>query len=296
MILIYPEESESMKRENLRWLSLLLTLLMVPSIVSIAFAPITLPTVLVDPPTIMSNVGGSITVNVNIQGVVDLFSYELKLGFNPGILAVTSVTEGPFIITQTTSPMGTYFVTSTYSSFIYVACVTLGRYPGVSGSGTLVTMTFDVIEAGTVDLDLYDIILLDSTGTLINYNISDGYFYTAESATVLGKSAWPEHHHFVVSKDDGYQTLYAKVKNLGPTDLNVKVMFDIMRDDAFVTTIESGAAVVPPETTVVFTADLPLTAADAGKYYATATAWYSFYGINFASGAKNKTFSFAVVP
>jgi hypothetical protein len=269
---------------------------MVPSIVSIAFAPITLPTVLVDPPTIMSNVGGSITVNVNIQGVVDLFSYELKLGFNPDILAVTSVTEGPFIITQTTSPMGTYFVTNTYSNFIYVACVTLGRYPGVSGSGTLVTMTFDVIEAGTVDLDLYDTILLDSTGTTMAHNISDGYFYTAESADVLGRSAWPEHHHFVVSKDDGYQTLYAKVKNLGTNDLYVKVMFDIMRDDAFVITIESGAVVVPPETTVEFTADLPLTVADAGKYYATATAWYSFYGINFAQGAKNKTFSFAVVP
>lgn len=287
-----------MRKENLRWLPLLLLSLMVLSSVSTAFAPVTLPLLSVDPEENIANPGESFTITINIQDVVDLFSYEAKLGFDSNLLTPVSVDEGPFIKDQTTSPMGTYFTYIVSSDYIYVACVTLGKYPGISGSGILFSITFNVIDAGSCDLLLYDTILLDSTGTMMSHDIAGGYFYTTARADLVRRSAWPEHHHFVVSKDeDAIQTLNAKVKNLDHLDLYVKVVFDIMRDDALLTTVSTDEVVVTPLTIVELSADFgPLVPADAGKYYVSAKAWYSWSGTYWSPGEKVKTFSFAVVP
>ncbi len=287
-----------MRKENLRWLPLLLLSLMVLSSVSTAFAPVTLPLLSVDLEENIANPGDSFTITVNIQDVVDLFSYEVKLGFNDNLLTPVSVDEGPFIKDQTTSPMGTYFTYIVSGDYIYVACVTLGKYPGISGSGVLVSITFNVMDAGACDLPLYDTILLDSTGTTMSHDTAGGYFYTTARADVVRRSAWPEHHHFVVSKDeDAIQTLNAKVKNLDHLDLYVKVVFDIMRDDTLLTTVSTDEVVVTPLVIVELSADFgPLVPADAGKYYVSAKAWYSWSGTYWSPGEKVKTFSFAVVP
>lgn len=287
-----------MRKENLRWLPLLLLSLMVLSSVSTAFAPVTLPLLSVDPEENIANPGDSFTITVNIQDVVDLFSYEAKLGFNDNLLTPVSVDEGPFIKDQTTSPMGTYFTYIVSGNYIYVACVTLGKYPGISGSGILFSITFNVMDAGACDLPLYDTILLDSTGTMMTHDIAGGYFYTTARAEVVKRSAWPEHHHFDVSKDeDAIQSLFAIVNNLGPINLHVKVTFDIMRDDALLTTVSTDEVVLMADTMMELTANFgPLVPADAGKYYVSAKAWYSWSGTYWSPGEKVKTFSFAVVP
>ncbi len=287
-----------MRGEKTKYLPLLLSLLMVFSMTFAVYAPVTLPLVAVDPATTAVNPGGSFTISVIIQGVTDLFSYEVKLGYDNDILAVAAVAEGPFIKDQTTSPMGTFFSSIVDPNYVYGVCVTLGSYPGVSGSGTLFTVTFDVIDAGAVNLDLYDSILLDSNGTTMAHELAAGYFETPARANLLRRSAWPEHHHFVVSKDeDGVQTLNAKAKNLGPIDILIRVTFDIMRDDSFLTSATSDEVLVTPGVIVELAADFgPLAPTDAGKYYVSARAYYSWSGTNWFPGEKVKTFSFAVVP
>lgn len=267
------------------------------SMVQLVFAPVTLPLIYVDPEENVWNPGDTFVVNVNIQDAVDLFSYEAKLGCDLNILNVVSVDEGPFIQDGTTSPSGTYFTSIVQADFIYVACVTLGPYPGVSGTGTLFSVTFSVIDAGACDLPVFDSILLDSTGAMIAHEAQAGSFATAASGNLVRRSAWPEHHHFVVSKDeDANQTLTAKAKNLGPIDLYIMIAFDIMRDDALVTTIYTAETLVTPDTIIELSADFgPLTAGDAGKYYVSARAWYSWTGTYWSAGDKVKTFSFAVV-
>jgi hypothetical protein len=284
--------------EKTRPFALILATFMVLYSVSIAFAPVTLPLVYVDPAESVADPGGSFTVSVSIQDAVDLYSYETKLGFDPNILSVASVDEGPFIRDQTTSPMGTYWTFIVGADYVYAVDLTLGMYPGVSGNGVLFTVTFNVLDAGTCDLDLYDTILLDSTGTAMSSDSADGYFYTNARADLVRRSAWPEHHHFVVSKDeDAIQTLAAKAKNIGPLDLYVKITFDVMRDDTFVTTVSTAEVVVAPDAIVDLTADFgPLEPMDAGKYYVSAKAWYSWSGTYWSQGEKVKTFSFAVVP
>ncbi len=132
----------------------------------------------VDPSVVSAGPGDSFTLNINIQNVEDLFAYEVKLGFNKTVLGPFDVEEGPFIKDQTTSPVGTYFTYIIDDDYAYVACVTLGKYPGVSGSGNLFTVTFNVLDTGESDLPLYDSILLDSSGDPISHDTTGGYFST----------------------------------------------------------------------------------------------------------------------
>jgi hypothetical protein len=279
---------------EIRQLSLILLILVVLSGASIAYAPVSLPLLYVDPADNVAEPGESFTLNITIQDVTDLYSYEFKLGFDSGILAVTSVDQGPFL----TGPLGTLFYPQLKPTYVYVAHLILGGYPGVSGSGVLCSITFDVIDAGACALDLYETIMLNSTGTIMDHDVADGHFETLACANLVARSGWPEHHHFDVSKDeDAIQTLNAKVKNLGPIDLYVKVAFDIMRDDAYLITVSTDEVSIAPDTIMELAADFgPLIPADAGKYYVSAKAWYSWSGTHWSPGEKIKTFSFAVVP
>jgi hypothetical protein len=290
-----------LKGKYAKWLSLVLTAVVASSIVYIASAPVTLPLVSVDPEENVANPCESFTVNITVQDVVDLYSYGLKMGFNRYVLEVTSVTEGPFL----KQGGSTFFIKKIYADYIDVGCVLLGAVPGVSGSGTLLSVAFHVKDAGKSGLDINDDNLLDSTLAVIPHDTADGYFYTTAEANLVRKSAWPEHHHFDVSKDEDFnatgketanQTLFGKVRNLGPIDLYVYVSFDLVRDDGFVATVTSAVAVVTPDTIVDLSADFEVNSTDAGKYAVTAKAYYSYSGSYYAEGAKVKTFSFAVVP
>jgi hypothetical protein len=285
-----------------KWLSLILSsflVLSIASMVHLAYAPVTLPLVYVDPAENTANPTESFTIDVAIQDVVDLYSYGIKVGFDFNVLSAVSVTEGPFLQAQ---PGGTFFTAKIEFDNVNIVGASLGAVPGISGSGTLFSVTFTVIDAGTSILDICDDTLVDSTLTAIEHETADGYFYTSACANLVQKSAWPEHHHFVVSKDEDFdgtyanQTLFAKVKNLGPIDIYAKVTFDIMRDDGLFATVSSEPVVVTPGTIVTLSADLTFSGADAGKYYASARAEYSWSGYYYALGDKIKTFSFAVVP
>ncbi len=286
-----------MKGEKIRYLPLVLSCLMILSMANLTSAQVA-PLVYVDPATNSVNPPASFAVTVSIIDAVDLFSYEVKLGYNPNILSLASIVEGPFIKDQTTSPLGTLWNVIYGSDHVYASAVTWGPYPGVNGNGVLFTVTFNVIDAGASNLHLYDSIFLDSTATDITHDLADGTFATTAYANLLRRSAWPEHHHFVVSKDeDATQTLNAKAKNLGPIDLYIRATFDIMRDDSLLATVHSDSVLVAPDTIAELAADFgPLTAGDAGKYYVSARAYYSYSGTYWSPGEKVKTFSFAVVP
>lgn len=131
-------------------------------------------TLYVDPTETKVNFGKSFTININIENVVDLFSYETKLGFNKTILEPITIEEGPFIKDQTTSPIGTFFLPIIKEDYVYVACVTQGNYPGVSGSGTLFTVTFNTSDTGESNLPLYDSILLNPSVTEMPHKTIDG--------------------------------------------------------------------------------------------------------------------------
>lgn len=287
-------EVKGVKRKNLEWLILTSMLIASFSMINIVTAPETLATVYVDPPEASANPGETFVISVNIQDVVDLYSYDVRIKWPRNLLQCLGVTEGPFMEGQPSK----IFLPKIYPDYIIVALATLGAVPGVSGSGTLFTVNFMVLDAGKCTLDIYDSTLLDHGLGSINHVAEDGYFYTAAEANLVKKSAWPEHHHYDVSKDeDSNQSLYGKVKNLGPINLKVYVEFDLVRDDGKVDIAQTAEIVVLPGEEIDLTAMFgPLTELDVGKYYVNGSCWYSYTGNYWAQGDKMKAFSFAVVP
>lgn len=292
-----------MKEKSLKWLSLTLTLVVSFAIINVANAPpIPLPLIYIDPAEITANPLDEFTIDINIADVVDLYSWGIKISWEVDLLRCESVTEGPFLKVQ---PDGTGFAATVKNNegYIDVGCTTYGIWPGVSGSGNLMTVTFNATDAGKTELEIFYSVPLDHTLTPIPHNVEHSYFSSTAAANLVKKSAWPEHHHFVISKDEdcngthANQTLFGKVKNVGPVgyDLYVQVVFEIMRDNGVLASPTSEVIVLTPGATVDLSANFLVGSLDAGKHYASASVWYSYTGIYWAQGDKIKTFGFAVV-
>jgi len=126
----------------------------------------------------VENVGLTFNVNVTIQNVNDLFGYEYKLYYPNSILNGTSVTQGPFL---KTGGIQTFFVIpnfidhfNTTHGVLNVLCSRLGNLSGVSGSGTLTTVTFKSTSTnGPKILHLADVKLSDSNLSAISFATFD---------------------------------------------------------------------------------------------------------------------------
>ncbi len=142
----------------------------------------------IDPTTSIADFGESFTVNIGIQSITDLFSYDVKLTFDQLVLEATSVEEGPFLKDGTISPSGTNFVETIVNSEGYVRVMgnIVGVYPGVDGTGTLFNVTFSVRPSGGANAGLSELIiaysnLLDATSTGILHSAKDGFFSTVHT-------------------------------------------------------------------------------------------------------------------
>ena len=107
-------------------------------------------------------VGNTVLVNVNISGAVDVYGYQFSLLFNPAVLQATSSTEGSFL------PSGgsTFFVAGTVNNTLgavnFTVGTLLGLLPGVTGNGTLATLSFNAASLGTSTLGFRDVVLFNS--------------------------------------------------------------------------------------------------------------------------------------
>lgn len=128
----------------------------------------------VDPQTVQGAAGMDFTINVSISNVTDLYGWEFRLNWNPSLLDVISVTEGPTLSSRGSTVFSPK-VNST-DGHLTADCTLLGDIPGFSGQGTLMTVEFYVKENGTCDLNLYDTQLLNSKEQQIALTVRDGRF------------------------------------------------------------------------------------------------------------------------
>lgn len=142
--------------------------------------------VYVYPSMVGATVGASFTVEIKISDAVDVFSWQFRLEWNATVLDFVSVEEGDFLEDQ---PGGTIFTNVTEqdnigTDYIVVFCTTLGNWPGVSGLGTLATVTFLVEDVGETPLhfrnpypaETPDTFLMSSQVAHIDFTAEDGLF------------------------------------------------------------------------------------------------------------------------
>ena len=116
--------------------------------------------VLVEPSISRAVPGETFTVDVEVTDVVDLYSYQVNMSFDPNILEYVKVTEGDILKEQ---PEGTNTVLPLVEEgWVLFMWSTLGKYQGVDGSGTLATVEFNVLEWGESYLNINNTFVLQN--------------------------------------------------------------------------------------------------------------------------------------
>ena len=179
----------------------------------------------VDPLVSTTNPGETFTVDIKIAGVKPLWAYEFYLKWEPALLDVTSVTEGPFL--NADDAYSTFFVKKEdfpSMGHVYVVCTLMGepRTAAASGNGTLATVEFLVKKGGSTSLHLYGTMLEDydlweiphttEDGDLTTFSIQAAINAASPGYTIL-VPAGTYYEHVVVNKtvsligEDKYNTI-----------------------------------------------------------------------------------------
>lgn len=144
-----------MKRRNasLKKLELIVffAILFVASVANLAPVHSEVETKLAISPKILYTASNTFTVNVTVINAEYLFAWQANLTFNKNVLKLTSVTEGDFFARQPQGTLAGLLIRDSWALFGYT---TKGEYQGVSGSGNLATLNFQVMGEGISLLDI----------------------------------------------------------------------------------------------------------------------------------------------
>jgi len=143
----------------------------------------------VNPPSITGlEIDDTFQINITVSDVIDLYAWQFSLFYRNDILNATSIIEGPFLKTHpdtNNTIFGDYIFTDTYNAthgLILAASTLSGVQGGVSGNGTLATITFKVKGQRDCLLTLRETKLVDSAepfGNLIPHTTTDGIIHGA---------------------------------------------------------------------------------------------------------------------
>ena len=108
---------------------------------------------LFDPPTVQAAKGNTFAVNLLISGAQNVYSVPVQLNYDPKMLTLVNVSNGGFLSQDGQAVALAHREDETVGQLT----VTASRPPGaggVSGQGTVVTMTFQAKEAGQTPLTI----------------------------------------------------------------------------------------------------------------------------------------------
>jgi hypothetical protein len=131
-------------------------------------------------------VGSSGGLDVIIDGITDLYSYQFSLNFDASVLKITGISEGAFLGTAgaTFGDVGTLDNSAGTLSFVFNTL--LGPTPGASGSGNLLHLLFETVGTGTSVLSFSDVLFVDSALVDIDVAVQAGAVQAVpEPATLL---------------------------------------------------------------------------------------------------------------
>ena len=89
------------------------------------------------------------TVELKVTSITDLKGYSVTLSYDPALLSLQEVTEGPFF----SSKGKTFFYSKEDKGTILIDCALLGKNLSLSGEGTLATLSFTCLKAGSTNIE-----------------------------------------------------------------------------------------------------------------------------------------------
>ncbi len=109
-------------------------------------APTTTTVLSINPPTKNVTAGTTFIVEIDVSFAVMLYDWQANITFNPAVLRFVNVTEGDFLAQQPQGTVGSPPIIEEGSALF--GWTTLGIYVGVSGSGILAHVEFEVLAEG----------------------------------------------------------------------------------------------------------------------------------------------------
>lgn len=121
------------------------------------------PTLTFMTPSAPAAVGSTVTVDVRISGISDLYSYQFGVNFDNTLLHFDNAGTGSFLTGGDASSFGFYDADPADGTLDFVYDSRIGAQPGASGDGVLATLTFDTLAGGISGLEFTNVLFLDST-------------------------------------------------------------------------------------------------------------------------------------
>jgi hypothetical protein len=98
-------------------------------------------------------------------GVTDLYGFAVDISFDPAVVMFDSAEAGEFL--ESVGTTVTTEVTEEPEGTLVIGQTRLGGQPGASGSGTLLTLNFKSVAAGTSAFTVANATAFDSTGAAL---------------------------------------------------------------------------------------------------------------------------------
>ena len=152
------------------------------------FAAQAAPVLRVTPALSNVTVGSVFTLDIQIFGVLDLFGWQMDLGFSP-LVSASPATEGSFLGAGQTFSGGTVDNSAGMITTMFSA---LSGGTGVSGDGILASISFAALNAGTATFSLSNVELIDSNLDPIFFSFPDDAFSAVVDIAALNGGTLPE--------------------------------------------------------------------------------------------------------
>jgi general secretion pathway protein D len=98
------------------------------------------------PSSAIQTVGSTFQVAVNVQGAQDLISVPMQIQFNPNVLQLQNVDAGSFLSKD--GKPATVVHRDDGNGMVTIGATRMPQAPGVSGTGSVCTLTFKAVGAG----------------------------------------------------------------------------------------------------------------------------------------------------
>jgi hypothetical protein len=167
------------------------------------------------PAAVSVGIGRNFTVDIAVNNITDLCSWELKLFYLSTVLNCTGAVEGDLL------RLGgdTLFVVSDKPGYnvthgmIRFGSSLIGGVGGVSGSGTLASIGFQALELGNTSLEMLDTVMLNSQLQDITHNMVSGFVQVRQSLHDIAVSSVVSNKGIVGQNYNGNTTV--TVENQG---------------------------------------------------------------------------------
>ena len=125
--------------------------------------------VFVEPRRVTSPAAGQqLQVNINVKDAADVIAYEVRVGFDPTVLRYVSITNADYL------PAGAFAAPpQVTANSVYLAATSVAG-SAAAATGTLATLTFEVVSAKASTITLIDVLLSDSNVTPLTLQTANG--------------------------------------------------------------------------------------------------------------------------